>query len=37
MAEIKNNFQTICIHEGEDYERFYGGVTPPIFENLGKP
>ena len=26
-------FQTICVHEGEDYERFYGGVTPPIFEN----
>lgn len=29
----KNIFQTICVHEGEDYERYYGGVTPPIFEN----
>ncbi len=33
MTDIKNIFQTICVHEGEDYERFGGGVTPPIFEN----
>ncbi|AZR74166.1 hypothetical protein BBF96_12630 [Anoxybacter fermentans] len=33
MTDKKDIFQTICIHEGEDYERFYGGVTPPIFEN----
>lgn len=33
MNEIDRRFQTICIHEGEDYERYFGGVTPPIFEN----
>lgn len=33
MSDIKERFQTLCVHEGEEYERYFGGVTPPIFEN----
>jgi len=33
MSEAFSEEKSICTHLGDDYERFYGAVVPPIFEN----
>lgn len=33
MVEMFSEEKSICAHLGDDYERFYGAVVPPVFEN----